>query len=250
MPRRAKRTERRRTRHERWWSRPSRIYPPRRMNLAERLADQIRRGILLGELKPGIRLESCRAMARDAQVALAVVREAIAQLRGEGLVQVRHGVGVFVAPRPRKARAVRAARRTATRRELFELRAALEPIIAEAAARRASQAGRLDLRLLLSERDLQRRSGDSRSFAMADVAFHRAVFRMGGNRLAAAGADLAGGAVVTRLETAAATIASDDRLHALHARLTDAIEGRRVGLARRAAQAIAAWEGEGLWRPP
>lgn len=220
------------------------------MTLAERIADQIRRGILHGELKPGKRLESCRAMARDAQVGVAVVREAIAQLRGEGLVQVRHGVGVFVASPPRKARALRAARRTAGRREVFELRAALEPIVAEAATRRATEAAQMELRLLLSERDRIRHSGNSRSFAEADVAFHRAIFRMSGNRLAAAGAELAGRDLVGHVATNAEAIASDDRLQTLHARLTDAIEEGRTTLARRVARAIAAREGERAWRPP
>jgi DNA-binding FadR family transcriptional regulator len=92
------------------------------MTLPERVADQIRRRILLDELKAGARLESCRAMARDAQVGIGVVREAVAALRAERLVQVRQGVGVFVMARPRKASVMRAARRTAGRRETFELR--------------------------------------------------------------------------------------------------------------------------------
>ena len=189
-------------------------------------------------------------MAREAEVGVAVIREAIAQLRGEGLVQVRHGVGVFVSARPRKARALRAARRTAGRREVLELRAALEPIVAEAATRRAMEAAQLDLRLLLGERERIRHSGDSRAFAEADIAFHRAIFRMSGNRLAAAGAELAGPALVWHVRTNAEVIASDDRLQALHARLTDAIDEGRASLARRAARAIVACEGERAWRPP
>jgi DNA-binding FadR family transcriptional regulator len=45
-------------------------------------------------------------------------------------------------------------------------------------------------------------------------------------------------------------IASDDRLQALHARLADAIDEGRASLARRAARAIVAREGERAWRPP
>jgi GntR family transcriptional repressor for pyruvate dehydrogenase complex len=217
------------------------------MTLAERIADQVRRGILLGELKPGMRLESCRAMARDAQVGVAVIREAVAQLRGEGLVRVVHGIGVFVASPPRRARALRAARRTAGRREMFELRAALEPIVAEAATHRATEAARLELRLLLGERERIRRTGSSRSFAEADIAFHRALFRMSGNRLAATAAEVAAGNVIEHLRTNAEAIASDDGLQALHARLTDAIDSGRASRARKAARAIVASE---VWRPP
>jgi GntR family transcriptional repressor for pyruvate dehydrogenase complex len=250
MARTGRRKKAKRTRHDRWWSRPSRLHPLRGWTLAERLADQIRRGILLADLRDGKRLESCRAMAREAQVSVAVVREALAQLRGEGLIQVRHGVGVFVAARPPKARALRAARRSAGRREILELRASLEPIAAAAAAGRATDARMLELRLLLGERELARRFGDSRSFATAEVDFHRAVFKMSGNRLVAAGAELAGSFLGGHVAANAWVIAEDDRLQALHAQLTDAIEKGRPSLARRAAQAIAAREGELAARPP
>ena len=220
------------------------------MTLPERIADQIRRGILDGALKPGKRLESCRAMARDADVAVAVIREAVAQLRGEGFVEVRHGIGVFVAARPRRARAFRAARRTAGRREMFEVRAALEPLAAEAAARRATATARMELRLLLGERERSRYSGIAQAFAEADAAFHRTVLRMCGNRLAAAGGALAAPGVIRHLITNAEALASDADLQALHGRLTDAIEARRPSLARRCARAIVERESASGKRPP
>lgn len=240
----------RRTRHDRWWARPSQLQRTRRLTLADRVADQIRRGILLGALKPGKRLESCRAMARHSGVCIGVVREALAQLRAEGLVQVRHGVGVFVADRPAKARALRAARRTASRREMFELRSALEPMAADAAARRSTAAARSELRVLLSERERSRHSGNAASFAEADVAFHRAIFRMSRNRLAATGGDLAAAEWKRHLDGRAEALASDPDLHRLHARLTDAIEVGRASVARRAARVIAAREGLRGGRPP
>jgi DNA-binding FadR family transcriptional regulator len=220
------------------------------MTLPAGIAHQVRSRILLHEIRAGTKLESCRAMAREVSVSIAVVREAIAQLRGEGFVQVRHGVGVFVAARPHKARAFKAAYRGARSREVMELRAALEPIAAEAATSRGTDATQLDLRMLLGERELARREGNARLFAEADVAFHRAVFRMSGNRLAAAGVELAGPVMLRHLATDAIVIAADDHLQALHARLTDAIEMGRPSQARRAARAIAAREGAGAFRPP
>jgi GntR family transcriptional repressor for pyruvate dehydrogenase complex len=239
-----------RTRNDLWWSRPSRVHPPRRMTLSERVADQLRRGILLGDLKGGTRLESCRAMARDAHVSASVVREGLARLQGEGLVVIRHGVGVFVVSRGRRARMARAARRSADRREVLELRASLEPIAAGAAARRPTDARLLELRLLLGERDRARGSGHAQAFADADVEFHRAVFRASGNRLAAAAAALAGPVLARQLMTDAAALADDAHLQELHDRLIDAIEAGRASRARRAAQAIAAREGERTSRPP
>lgn len=250
MPHKRRSKGRIRTRNDRWWARPSGLHPTRRMTLPERVADQIRRRILLGELKAGARLESCRAMARDAQVGIGVVREAVAALRAERLVQVRHGVGVFVMARPRKASVMRAARRTAGRRETFELRASLEPIAAEAATRRATRYAQMELRLLVGERERMRRTGDALAFAEADIAFHRAIFRMSGNRLAATAAELAARDVVGHVVANAEAIAGDDELQTLHARLTEAIEERRAGLARRAARAIAMREGERAGLPP
>ena len=249
--RRTKRAMRpKRTKHDQWWSRPTNIHPQRRMTLAEGVADQIRRAILLGDVKHGTRLEPCRVMAREASVGVGVVREALAQLRGEGLIQVRHGVGVFVTARRRKARMLRAAQRTATRREVLAMRAALEPVAAAAAARRPTSGQLMELRLRLEERDLERRAGDSESFAAADVEFHRAVVRMSGNRLAAAGAELAGPVLAGQLTANARHLAQDYHLQLLHERLVDAIELGRQSRARRAAQAIAAREGEPVSRPP
>jgi DNA-binding FadR family transcriptional regulator len=232
----------RRTRHEAWWSRPARLHPMARGTLAERVADQIRRGVLLGDLTPGTRLESCRAMAATAGVGVQVIREALAQLRGEGLVRIRHGVGTFVARRQPRAKLIRAARRRASRRELTELRGALEPIAAGAAARRTTDARILELRLLLGELELARRTGDGRLFAASDLALHRAVFRMSGNQLAASSAELASPMLLRELATRADALATDADLQRLHDSLVDAIEQGRSTRASRAARAIAVRE--------
>ncbi|HYN64483.1 MAG TPA: FCD domain-containing protein [Candidatus Limnocylindrales bacterium] len=214
------------------------------------MADQIRRRILLGELKGGTRLESGAAMARSAKVTISVIREALAQLRGEGLVRIRHGVGVFVVAKPRRAKMIRAARRTAGRRELTQLRMALEPMAAGAAATRATNARVLELRLLLGERDLARHTGDARRFAETDIALHRAVFRMSGNQLAATSVELAAPMLTGEFEARAEVLATDVHLQGLHGRLVDAIEMGRVTTARRAALAIAEREGHQSRQPP
>ena len=133
---------------------------------------------------------------------------------------------------------------------MFELRSALEPIAAEAAARRSTAAARLELRVLLSERERSRHTGDASSFAEADVAFHRAIFRMSRNRLAATGGELAAAEWIRHAHGHADALATNPDLHRLHARLTDAIEAGRASLARRAARAIAAHEGLRGGRPP
>jgi GntR family transcriptional repressor for pyruvate dehydrogenase complex len=222
----------------------------RRGTLPERVADHVRRRILLGELKGGIRLESGAAMARSAEVSLAVIREALAQLRGEGLIRVRHGVGVFVVARLRRAKVIRAARRRAGRRELTQLRMALEPMAAAAAATRVTDGRVLELRLLLGERELARHAGDAHRFAATDMALHRAVFRMSGNQLAATSVELAGPMLLGDFEARAEMLADDIQLQQLHGRLVDAIEMGRAMTARRAALVIAEREARRSVEPP
>lgn len=189
-------------------------------------------------------------MAKTAEVSVPVIRETLAQLRGEGLIEVRHGVGTHVSRRPRRARLIRAARRTASRREMSELRDALEPIAAAAAASRVTDARVVELHLLLGERELSCRTGDAHQFADADLALHRAVFRMSGNRLAATSVELAGPMLRRDLAAQADDLATDATLQRLHGQLVDAIEIGRATRAARVARSIAAREGTRSRHPP
>jgi GntR family transcriptional regulator len=71
--------------------RASRAVPPSR-----RIADELRRAILAGELAPGALLPSERELARTHGTARNTARQAVAILQGEGLVEAEHGRGVFV----------------------------------------------------------------------------------------------------------------------------------------------------------
>jgi AcrR family transcriptional regulator len=61
-----------------------------------RIADEIRRRIDSGELSPGDRVPSTRAITREWGVAVATATKALAVLRQEGLVQPTTGVGTMV----------------------------------------------------------------------------------------------------------------------------------------------------------
>lgn len=65
--------------------------------LYEQLYRSIRQAILGGELKPGNRLESTRALARNAKVSRNVAIAAYDQLMAEGYIESRRGAGSFVA---------------------------------------------------------------------------------------------------------------------------------------------------------
>ena len=70
--------------------------PLRRQTLADRLAEDIADRILSGRLKPGDSLPAGAELAQQYGVSRAVVRDATNLLAARGLVDVRHGSGVYV----------------------------------------------------------------------------------------------------------------------------------------------------------
>jgi GntR family transcriptional regulator len=64
------------------------------------IADQLRAAIVGGRLEPGAQLPSERALMDTYRAARGTVRQAIATLRAEGLVDIEHGRGAFVRRRP------------------------------------------------------------------------------------------------------------------------------------------------------
>lgn len=64
-------------------------------SLASRISSDLRRELAEGAFQPGARLPSESALTRQYSVSRTVVREAIAILRADGLVEARKGAGVF-----------------------------------------------------------------------------------------------------------------------------------------------------------
>ncbi|MFF9701619.1 GntR family transcriptional regulator [Streptomyces griseofuscus] len=66
------------------------------------IADDLRQQITTGRIKPGERLPSEAGLAVRYKVSTVTLRNALAVLQGEGLVEKIHGKGNFVRRRPRK----------------------------------------------------------------------------------------------------------------------------------------------------
>lgn len=147
-----------------------------------RVATVLAREIEQGELQPGSRLPTEPQMAERFGVSRNVVREAIAQLRADGMVEARQGVGAFVlAPEQRAAiRIDREALKTGDNMErLFELRRILE---VESAALAAARRNATHLAAIKAA--LDRMSGEERwqdGSIEADLLFHREIARATGN---------------------------------------------------------------------
>ncbi|MGE0239610.1 MAG: FadR/GntR family transcriptional regulator [Parvibaculaceae bacterium] len=147
-----------------------------------RIASLLIKEIEAGDLTPGSRLPTEQQMADRFGVSRNVVREAIAQLRADGVVEARQGVGAFVlAPEQRAAiRIDREALKIGDNMErLFELRRILEVESATLAAERRSRE-----HLDAIKTALDRMSGEERwedGSIDADLQFHREIARATGN---------------------------------------------------------------------
>ena len=102
---------------------------PKRANLVERVSTDLRRTILSGGVPIGARLPSEAALTDSYKVSRTVIREAIASLRADRLVEARQGAGVFVVASEMAASQPFQSvdpNRISTVIELLELRAAVE----------------------------------------------------------------------------------------------------------------------------
>ena len=66
------------------------------------IESQLRDFILGGQLEPGTRLPSMRALARDLSCSVITTRRAYEVLEGEGFIWTRQGMGTLVAEMPEK----------------------------------------------------------------------------------------------------------------------------------------------------
>ena len=146
-----------------------------RRNLVAEVSGRLREFIVGGDLRPGDKLPSEAGLTREYSVSRTVVREAIASLRADGLVDVRHGVGVFVREPTEQGPGFKPVDRAriSSMIEVLELRSAIEIEAAALAAERRSPAQEE----ILFERfdDLNRLIEADQPTVAADMALHLAV---------------------------------------------------------------------------
>ncbi|OHV84249.1 FadR/GntR family transcriptional regulator [Rhizobium sp. LCM 4573] len=145
-------------------------------HLPARIAAQIGREISEGRIAPGEKLPTEHLLARTFGVSRSVVREAIAQLRNEGLVETRQGVGAFATEIERR-QSLRIEQGDLSNREsfrdLFQLRIPLE---IEAAGLAALH--HVPEELAKIDEALAQMTGAEKwteQGIVADLAFHRAI---------------------------------------------------------------------------
>ncbi|TYK45966.1 FadR/GntR family transcriptional regulator [Actinomadura decatromicini] len=214
--------------------------PLRPSPLVEQAADRLRDQIAAGTWPVGTKLPGETTLAKELGVGRSTVREALRALAGAGLVQARHGSGVFVtATEPDEDWPTRL--RRASVADVYEIRMMVEVRAAELAADRRTPADLAALDAALEARDAALAGPAVEAFIDADIALHTAVVAAAGNPVLA---DLFAGFVpVLRdglLDLAALVdVRAADAAHgrAAHAALVEAVRDRDASAAGRIIEA-------------
>jgi len=149
------------------------------MALSQKIIAQISDAIAQGELHPGDRIPPERELAEQFGVSRTALRDAIKILSGGGVLEVRHGVGIFVSTAPAPSEDV--AWRGANLTDLFEIRQVLETQAAAWAAERGSEEYVARLTSIIEDAKLH--TDDLAILATRDAQFHMAMAEAGQNLL-------------------------------------------------------------------
>lgn len=214
--------------------------PVAAQRLSDQLAATLAARVASGDLAPGDRLPTEQQLALAHGVSRTVVREAVHQLKSQGLLRSRQGSGVFVTDgatlRPLSFDPTVLESMDAVV-QVVEVRRALEGEIAALAAERATRRDVAALRQALKAIDAATAAG--RDGVAEDLAFHQAVARATGNpqfqRLLGFLEQYLREAMRVTRGNEARHRGFADAVRAEHLALVDAIAGGDATAARRAA---------------
>lgn len=148
-------------------------------SVSDAVVQQIEAMIVNGILKEGTRLPSEREMSELMEVSRPKLREALKQLEEDGLVQVKHGGGSFIAKLTGTAMTPAFldlyARHHTAFYDYLEYRREQEAFAARLAARRATATDKDILRRILEQMDAAHAADDNEAGELADIRLHTAI---------------------------------------------------------------------------
>lgn len=154
----------------------------RKPKLSENVASTLRGQILAGDFNVGEKLPTETRMTDIFGVSRTVVREAIAALAADGLVEARHGAGVFVLDHPTRkigAMSAEVGSRISQALNVLEVRMGIEIESAGLAARRRNPSQEACIQEAFFEFERLLQLGEPTG--KADFAFHREIAAATGN---------------------------------------------------------------------
>jgi GntR family transcriptional repressor for pyruvate dehydrogenase complex len=166
----------------------SKIATPTQRQVTMQVVDHIRGLIESGTLQPGDKIPPEREFAKELQISRASLRAGIGYMAAMGILNVRHGVGAFVAEGPPQLGNASLLLMHAIHGfqawQMFEARIALEGQLAALAAERGSAEQFSAMGEEIT--DLYATIGDAHAFLIHDVRFHRLIAQASGNPVLAA----------------------------------------------------------------
>lgn len=213
-------------------------------SLTQQTTEALRAKIAEGPMKPGDRLPTEKELEAEFGVSRTVIREAVAVLKADGLVQPRRGAGIFVIdPAASRARGMPAflPNQEYEALDLLELRMAVEVEAAGLAATRRSLSQ--DARIRECTADFGRALETGGKTVELDIAFHASIALGTNNALFPAFLDSLGRAAIPR-----STLSQDqrdrlinhdylERVHQEHLAIAEAIGAGDADRARAAMRA-------------
>lgn len=207
--------------------------PVVRQSLSDRLARRIRALIQGGEYKEGDRLPPIMEMARRFGVGHPTVREALKKLEAMGVIEIRHGSGVYIT-RDRDVLVLASPdySGTLTKKLLLDLIEARTPIELQTtalAARNLTDEHCQEMRRLLTT--AEENLANDEVLTSANMAFHQQIALASGNTVLAQLLDVLQELFVGEQRLILGIFGSRQRDHAEHLGILEALEQRKESLA-------------------
>jgi GntR family transcriptional regulator, transcriptional repressor for pyruvate dehydrogenase complex len=160
-----------------------RFDPSSRLSLSDDIAQRITQLIHTGDYRPGARLPAITVMAQQFGVGSPTVREALKRLETVGVVDIRHGSGVYVGRQPDSLLISNPVLETTpTKKLLVDLISARIPIETQTAALAAANATAEHLDQMASQLAKAGESlGDPPILNQVNLSFHRQIAFASGN---------------------------------------------------------------------
>ena len=142
----------------------------RSRSMPEEAAELLREAIIAGQLKPGERLIE-QKLAASLGIGQPTLREALKELEYQGFARKSPKKGTYVTQLSQE-----------DFRQILEVRMALEVLAIERAARKMTKAAAKELQENVTAMEAAARKFDLSAFHKSDLAFHRRIWTMTGNK--------------------------------------------------------------------